>query len=247
MAAVGLGMSGITSGEYMDNILARAKQPLLSGNGRVTNILVVNDEGNIWDSLKGYNPVQHDDGTTTYFKLKDIPLPPLINAIDLPGDTELPEAATAPVQPRAGQPRAIPIPVETDKGRYYVIVVLGSANLPTSVWNLQAARPLVYTLAVLLVAMFFTVLLVWRFTQPIKDLSKAARSVAAGDFDFRVPVADRRDEMGALTAQFNEMIVQLGRTRELEARFIRPSAQRSSVAWLRPSRTRSETRSTTSI
>jgi signal transduction histidine kinase len=228
MAAVGLGMSGITSGEYMDTILARAKQPLLSGNGRVTNILVVNPEGNIWDSLKGYNPVQHDDGTTTYFKLKDIPLPPLINAIDLPGDTELPEAATAPVQPRAGQPRAIPIPVETDKGRYYVIVVLGSANMPTSVWSLQAARPLVYTLAVLLVATFFTALLVWRFTQPIKDLSKAARSVAAGDFDFRVPAgADRRDEMGALTAQFNEMIVQLGRTRELEARL--HQAERSAV------------------
>jgi nitrogen fixation/metabolism regulation signal transduction histidine kinase len=145
----------------------------------------------------------------------------------LPGDTQLPEAATAPVQPRAGQPRAIPIPVETDKGRYYVIVVLGSANTPTSVWSLQAARPLVYTLAVLLVAMFFTSILVWRFTQPIKDLSNAARSVATGDFNFRVPVTERRDEMGALTAQFNEMIVQLGRTRELEARL--HQAERSAV------------------
>jgi signal transduction histidine kinase len=228
MAAVGLGMSGITSGEYMDTILARAKQPLLSENGRVTNILVINNEGNIWDSLKGYNPVQNDDGTTRYFKLKDIPLPPLINAIDLPGDTGLPEAATTPVHPRAGEPRAIPIPVETDRGRWYVIVVLGAAHMPTSVWNLQAARPLVYTLAVLLVAMFFTALLVWRFTQPIKELSYAARRVAAGDFDLRVPVTtDRRDEVGAFTAQFNEMIAKLGRTRELEARL--HQAERSAV------------------
>jgi signal transduction histidine kinase len=227
VAGVGLGIRGITKGEYIVDMLARAKQPLLAQNGRVTNILVVNNEGNIEDSLKDYNPVQNDDGTTTYFKLKDIPLPPLINAIDLPDDTELPEAATSPAQLRTSQPRAIPIPVETDKGRYYVIVVLGSANMPTSVWSMQAARPLVYTFVVLLVAMFFTALLVWRFTQPIKALSKAASSVATGNFDFRVPTTERRDEMGALTKQFNEMIVQLGRTRELEARL--HQAERSAV------------------
>ncbi|HEX8649198.1 MAG TPA: ATP-binding protein [Pyrinomonadaceae bacterium] len=227
MAAVGLGMSGISSGQYMDTILAHAKQPLLTGNGRVTNILVVTNEGNIWDSLKDYNPVQNDDGTIRYFQLEDIPLPPLINAIDLPGDTELPTAVTAPAQSRPGQPRAIPIPVETDKGRWYVIVVLGAANVPTSWWNLQAARPLVYTLSVLLVAMFFMALLVWRFTQPIKDLSYAARRVAAGDLDFRVPITERRDEVGTLSSQFNEMIAQLGRTRELEARL--HQAERSAV------------------
>jgi nitrogen fixation/metabolism regulation signal transduction histidine kinase len=73
-----------------------------------------------------------------------------------------------------------------------------------------------YTFAVMLVAIFVTAFLVWRFTRPIKDLSGAARRVAAGDFDFRVPAADRRDEMGQLSARFNEMIARLGRTRELE-------------------------------
>jgi hypothetical protein len=73
-----------------------------------------------------------------------------------------------------------------------------------------------YTFAVMLVAIFVTGFLVWRFTRPIKDLSDAARRIAAGDFDFRVPAADRRDEMGQLSARFNEMITRLGRTRELE-------------------------------
>jgi signal transduction histidine kinase len=41
--------------------------------------------------------------------------------------------------------------------------------------------------------------------------------VAAGDFSFRVPGADRRDEVGRLAATFNEMITQLGRMRELES------------------------------
>jgi signal transduction histidine kinase len=229
MAGVGLGVSSISSGEYMVDMLARAKQPLLSQNGRVTNVLVVDNEGNIRDSLKNYNPAQSPDGTTTYYKLKDIPLPPLINAVDLTGDdTQLPpEAVATPLQLRSSAPRAIPIPVETNQGRWYVIVVLGSADLPTSVWNIQAARPLVYTFAVLLVAMFFTALLVWRFTQPIKDLSNAARRVAGGDLDFRVPVTERRDEMGVLASLFNEMIAGLGRTRDLEARL--HQAERSAV------------------
>jgi signal transduction histidine kinase len=85
-----------------------------------------------------------------------------------------------------------------------------------SLWNLQAARPLLYTLAVLLVTTFFTAVLVWRFTRPIKDLSTAARRVAAGQFDFHVQGSDRGDEMGQLVTVFNEMIGKLGRTRELE-------------------------------
>jgi len=60
-----------------------------------------------------------------------------------------------------------------------------------------------------------TGLFVWRFTRPIKDLSLAARRVASGDFDVRVP-AVRNDEMGMLATAFNEMTARLGRTRELE-------------------------------
>ncbi|HEV7843699.1 MAG TPA: ATP-binding protein, partial [Pyrinomonadaceae bacterium] len=67
-------------------------------------------------------------------------------------------------------------------------------------------------------ATFAVAILVWRFTRPITDLSNAARRVAAGDFDFRVPAADRSDEMGQLAARFNEMIGRLGHMRELEGR-----------------------------
>lgn len=44
----------------------------------------------------------------------------------------------------------------------------------------------------------------------------AARRVASGDFDVRVPAA-RSDEMGALAAAFNDMTARLGRARELES------------------------------
>src|SRR5205085_3237207 len=77
-------------------------------------------------------------------------------------------------------------------------------------------RPLLPTFAVLIVSILFATILVWRFTRPIEDLSEAARRVARGDFNFRVRAATRSDEMGELARVFNEMIANLGRTRELE-------------------------------
>jgi signal transduction histidine kinase len=107
--------------------------------------------------------------------------------------------------------------VETDKGRRYVIVVLGSTNSFMTILKRQAQQSLLYTLAVLLVMTGLTAVVVWRFTRPIRYLSIAARRVAGGDFSFRVPSSERRDEMGELTELFNDMIVKLERLRELEA------------------------------
>jgi signal transduction histidine kinase len=61
-----------------------------------------------------------------------------------------------------------------------------------------------------------TFLLVWRFTRPITDLSVAARRVAEGDLNVRVPGDDRTDEMGQLAARFNEMTAELEKSKELE-------------------------------
>src|SRR5438874_8525115 len=118
---------------------------------------------------------------------------------------------------RAGSAGAFYFPVETDKGRPYVIVVLDSANTMSAVFRRQGRQALLYTLAVLLVMTGLTAIVVWQFTRPIKSLSIAARRVAGGDFSYRVPETTRHDEMGELTELFNEMTVKLGRTRELEA------------------------------
>jgi len=93
--------------------------------------------------------------------------------------------------------------------------VLDSANTLTNVLEGQSSRSALYTLAVLFVTTLVTGFFVWRFTQPIRDLSSAARKVAGGNFDVQVP-ADRLDEMGTLAAAFNEMTAKLRRARELE-------------------------------
>lgn len=82
---------------------------------------------------------------------------------------------------------------------------------------LKAAKPLIYNLAVLLLSAVITIVLVWRFTRPIANLSNAARRVAEGDLCVRVKDADRNDEIGQLAFRFNEMTMQLEKKKELEA------------------------------
>jgi signal transduction histidine kinase len=196
--------------------------------GRITNVLIVRDDGDvpggvdpediIDDSLDPtYNPEMLDNGTVHYFKLGDVTsLPRTVNA-----------SQANLSQPIAGERLAFIIPAQTDKGRYNIIVVLGSSREYNRALFWQTVRPLLPTLAVLLVATLITFYLVWRFTRPIQELSSAAQRVAAGDFDFRVPAAERPDEMGALARVFNEMIARLGRMRELEAQL--HQAERSAV------------------
>jgi signal transduction histidine kinase len=165
-----------------------------------------------------YQPVSRG-GTIVYTQLRDVPLPPVINSGQYAGDLfgQIQQTPGAPDVTSASAPRTFPFPVETDNGRWYVIVVLGAHPQTTGLLRGEVARPLMYLMAVLLGATMLTAVLVWRFTRPIRDLSSAARLVAQGDFTFRVPAENRRDEMGDLAGVFNEMISKLGRTRELEA------------------------------
>ncbi|MGH9880209.1 MAG: sensor histidine kinase, partial [Pyrinomonadaceae bacterium] len=195
------------------------RQPLLDEHtGRVTNVLVVDNEGNVRDSLlKDYAPGENDDGTPRYTRILDVPLPPLRSAVEVADENQsLPPGLSVSGQPPTGDPGAFYVPVETTKGRWYVIVVLGSARNLENILERQALRSAFYTLILLLITTLVTGFFVWRFTRPIKDLSVAARRVAGGDFGFRV-FSNRHDEMGSLSSAFNEMTAKLERTRELES------------------------------
>jgi signal transduction histidine kinase len=218
MAGVALGVNSISSNKYLDQIRSSVREPLLEEpNGRVRNVLVVDSDGNVLDSLsKDYAPEKNAYGNPiSYKKIADVPLPPLRSAVELPDEGQQLPAWLAAARAQSGEPAAFYFPVGTQQGRVYVVVVLGSAKTLTSILERQAKRSAQYTLLLLLATTLVTGLFVWRFTRPIKDLSVAARRVATGDFDVRVPT-DRRDEMGALAAAFNDMIAQLGRLRELE-------------------------------
>ena len=62
-----------------------ANQPLLNEQaGRVKNVLVIDGEGNIQDSLsREFAPTTNPDGSKRFVKVKDINLPPLKSAVEL--------------------------------------------------------------------------------------------------------------------------------------------------------------------
>jgi signal transduction histidine kinase len=215
IAGVSLGVKSISSKPRLVELIKYENNQLLDPQtGRVDNVIVVDNEGVVSDSLDLELLKVNGEYAKRY--LHDLTtLPPVINLNQLPVE----DRARFPV-PDANQgsvnAESHAFAVETEKGRWYVIVVLKTSRDATSFWSNQAVRPLAYTLPVLLASTILVAILVWRFTRPIKDLSNAARRVAAGDFDFRVPAADRSDEMGQLAARFNEMIARLGHLRELE-------------------------------
>ncbi len=218
MTGIALGLESVQSGQYLDEIIGELREPLLNDkNVRVKNILVVDDDGNVIDSIiPEFNPREREDKTTRYVQFKDIQLLPLRSVVQFTNEQEqLPSWIPPSNNVDFGEAGAFYVRVQTDKGRRFIIVVLDSAHTLTNVLERQSSRSALYTLAVLFVTTLITGIFVWHFTRPIKELSTAARKVAGGNFDVQVP-ADRADEMGTLAAAFNEMTAKLGRARELE-------------------------------
>lgn len=217
VAGIALGFNGMSSSDRLRDFVKREGQPFFDEKTtqQIKDILVINSEWEIYDSLSDkYLPIEDENKETINKKLKDIAdLPPLVNANRLGTDrNQFPNASVLNFQ---GEAEAHAIPIETNQGRWYVMVVLKTDKSETFQ---KAAQPLVYTLAVLLISTLITILLVWRFTRPISQLSDAAKKVAAGNLCVRVQGAERTDELGQLAARFNEMTAELEKKEELEAK-----------------------------
>jgi len=78
-------------------------------------------------------------------------------------------------------------------------------------WRLAA------TLAVFAVGMLAALFLSTSFSRPLQDLNQAARRVASGDLDAKVPHAGE-DEIGELARTFNEMVEKLRENQKLAER-----------------------------
>ena len=182
VAAFALGTGGITSADYLEDIVKREDQTFFNEkiSERIQDIIIINQNWQINDSLKSeeLQPFIGENGEAGYRDLSEAKnLPPLQEAKRLGADAEkFPNAKPDPNNTNEGEAHVIP--VDTSKGRWYVMVILKSDK---SELARRAARPLIYMLGVLSLSTFITILLVWRFTRPIADLSNAARQVAAGN------------------------------------------------------------------
>ena len=219
VAAFALGTGGITSADYLEDIVKREDQTFFNEkiSERIQDIIIINQNWQINDSLKSeeLQPFIGENGEAGYRDLSEAKnLPPLQEAKRLGAAADkFPNANPDPNNNTSGEAHVIP--VDTSKGRWYVMVILKSDKSESS---RRAAQPLIYMLGVLSLSTFITILLVWRFTRPIADLSNAAREVAAGNLCVRVDDRGQRNEMGELAARFNEMTGELEKKQWLEAK-----------------------------
>lgn len=228
LAGFAIGVNSMTSQDRLRDFVEREGQSFYNERTkqRIKDILVIDAEWQVYDSLSGkYLPEETDSGDFKTVDLRNIEdLPPLMEGREKLGEdiVNFPNTETGDESIADGEAHAIP--VETTLGRFYVMVILENDKKQAAV---RAAQPLIFTIGVFLVAIVITMVLVWRFTTPIANLSKAARRVGRGDLSFRLPDAQRSDEIGSLMRQFNIMTEDLEKTRVLEEQL--QEAEKSAV------------------
>ena len=213
VAGITLGSNGITSSEYIQDIINREGQTYFDEDttALIKDVIIIDNNWQVTDSLNpDFLPTTGPNGETVFKKLADLPgLPPLKEGARLGDDIRnFPNAGI-----KTGDDEARAVPIETSKGRWYVMVLLRNDKGEAA---RRAVLPLIVTLIVLSISTLVTFWLVWRFTRPIANLSNAARQVGDGNLSVRVPERGRTDEMGQLTRQFNEMTAELEKSKELE-------------------------------
>ena len=208
--SVDLAQSSFPKGEYIHDLLREDGRITvgMEENHIIHKIMVVDADNRVIDSAQA-----GDKGKTQEEALGDLVLSnpanprPITNA-----DGRDPE-------------QALTYPVETDKGKRKVVIVV-SPHLLGEIIREQSQERLMAIVGLSILLILIIALVSWRFTRPIQELSSAALRVSSGDFDFSVP-ATQRDEMGALARAFNEMLAGLRVKRGLEERLQR--AERSAL------------------
>ncbi|HJQ24018.1 MAG TPA: ATP-binding protein [Blastocatellia bacterium] len=203
--AVNLAQQNLDNEEYLYQTIKPDQMPQA-----IEHILVADSEGKVKDSTLREMINQY------------IAVPNEVVAKESPGDP-----VEGEVNIHGGLTKTYDLPLVTTKGLHWIVIVLSqqatinqikAASQKLSDKNKELSNyRLVATSGLLLLAIAIVVLIGWRFTRPIQELAAAARLVAAGNLDFRVPVK-RNDEVGQLAATFNEMISGLKSKRELEER-----------------------------
>ena len=102
-----------------------------------------------------------------------------------------------------------------------VLVATGTEEDERAAHRLRALVLLAAAIAAAVLAVGIALLLTRRALRPLTDLSAAARAIGdTGDATRRLPPADARDEVGALSETLNAMLASLEQAREAERRFV---------------------------
>ena len=121
------------------------------------------------------------------------------------------------VRSKPGEPRYALVGQEL-KGGGYLFAVFSMADLDGAS---QMIRQQLRFITVLLVGLsvLLAVFLSGKMSRPIRAVTKAARDLASGKYDVRLPVQSK-DEIGQLTEALNDLGIELGRTENLRHELI---------------------------
>ena len=209
--AISIALDTLKSKRYLYDKLERGQLQLPP---TIAHIIVTDQRGAIRDTTlrtlaKGKIPVpDRPEGAT-----KEMVGDPVESEVEIPYGHH------------QGAMKTYNLPITTAKGLFWIVIVQEqqgiinridkASRLLTDKSRELSNYRLAATAGLLLLALAIAVVIAWRVTQPVKELARAARRVAAGDLDFSVGV-ERSDEVGQLESTFNEMISELKSKRELE-------------------------------
>nr|HQU86883.1 hypothetical protein [Pyrinomonadaceae bacterium] len=158
VAGITLGFNSFTSSEYILDLVKRPNQSFFDEKTSklVKGIIIINNKWQITDSLDPeYLPTTDENNQIKYLNLKDLQkLPPLMEGNKLGDDLKnFPNANMDNSADFAdGEAHVIPIQT-TSEGRWYMMVILENDRKEAAS---RAARPLIYTLGILLVSTLVT-------------------------------------------------------------------------------------------
>ena len=136
----------------------------------------------------------------------------------------------AQVSSEEGKTYHVMIPVIADRTHYgYIHLQINSEDI-AGLQKHHTLKKIIATLLVFGFGIFISVLLAMWYTEPIHQVVEASKRIAAGDMNQKLPV-NRKDEIGDLTQNFNNMVQRLRENKLLEER-LREAEHLSAVGQL---------------
>jgi signal transduction histidine kinase len=129
-----------------------------------------------------------------------------------------------------GKTYNVMIPVIAGQTHYGYIHLQVNTEDISSLQRRNTIKRIIATLLVFAFGIFISVLLALWYTEPIHHVVEAAKRVAAGDLNQKLAV-DRKDEIGDLMQNFNDMVQRLRENKQLEER-LREAEHLSAVGQL---------------
>ena len=226
--ATDFALTSLPKSEYLCDLLEKPENAGALNRERIRHILIVQDDGVISDAsdralLKERVTIPPASGSSASGRV--VQGDPVS---DDPSDQENAETYWTRVETKqsdTGEKKFLWLAIVVSHRQVSATIDQSQRDLADVVESTAAAR-LRLTLGVFVLAIVLAILLVWRFTRPVQQLSEAAERVADGDLSFTVDI-HRRDEMGQLARTFNGMIGGLKAKAELEERL--NNAERAAV------------------